>query len=185
MGTNVRSYTEKQLLDRVKSLPDFKHIPEDYWPLFVRSNEDEFDKFDDKVYLFKGSKFIFVTSCTTNKGAHGTAVIKSNQWLYDGFIYGLHKGKMKCLRQNKPFWFYRDNNNDQKTDETGHLYFENIQTQFHGSTYHEGVDVKREEIGLWSEGCIVANINKDYEKITALVKDQSVVSGCLIKEFNT
>jgi len=110
-------------------------------------------------------------------------VIKSDQWLYDGFVYGLHKGKMECLRQNLPFHFYRDTNGDQKTDEIGTVFYDNIQTQFHGSTYHKGVEVVREEIGDWSEGCIVANANKDYEKILALTKPQLIVTGCLLKEF--
>ena len=68
MKTNVRAYTDKELLARVSELPDFNGIPEGYWPLFVRSQEDEFDRFDDKVYLFKDKNFVMVTSCTTNKG---------------------------------------------------------------------------------------------------------------------
>lgn len=183
MKTNVKSYTDKQLLERVRALADFNHIPYGYWLIFVRSQEDEFDKFDDKVYLFNGNDFIMVTSCTTDKGVYGTAVIKSDQWMYDGFIYGFHKGRMKCLRQNKPFFFYRDTNQDGKTDEYGKLYYENIQTQFHGATYHEGVAIVRDKIGLWSEGCIVANINKDYERIIKLCKSQKIVTGCIIKEF--
>lgn len=181
--TNVKSYTDKQLLDRVKSLPDYTHIPNDYWCIWVRSEEDGFNIFDDKRYLFKGDKFVSVTSCTTNKGANGSAIIKSDQWMYDGFIYGLHKGKMKCFRQNKPFYFYRDFNKDKKTDEVGKLYFENIQTQWHTSTYHEGVDVKRDKIGAWSEGCLVDNINLDYERDLKLCKAQKILTGCLIKEF--
>lgn len=183
MKTNVRSYTDEQLLDRVRELDGYAYIPEDLWLIFVRSNEDAFDRFDDKVYLFQGETFITVTSCTTNKGAHGSAVIRSDQWLYDGFIYGLHKGKMECLRQNLPFEFYRDHNKDERTDEEGELFFENIQTQFHGSTYREGVDVKRDKIGRWSEGCIVCNDNLAYEEIIDLTKEQSIVTGCLIKEF--
>jgi hypothetical protein len=183
MKTNVRSYRDKQLLDRAMSIEGYKHIPLDYWPCFVRSNEDEFDAFDDKVYLFKSNKLVMITSCTTNKGANGTAVIKSDQWMYDGFINGLHKGRMECLRQNMPFYFYRDTNNDEKTDETGELFYDNRQTQFHGSTYHNGVEVVRLEIGLWSEGCIVANVNKDYEKIIDLTRTQKIVTGCLLKEF--
>lgn len=181
--TNVRPYTDKELMDRVKSLPDYKYIPKDYWNLWVRSAEDAFDQFDDKRYLFKGEQFIMVTSCTTNKGGHGTAVVKADQWMYDGFIFGLHKGKMDCLRQNKPFYFYRDYNMDKKTDETGELFLQNIQTQWHTVTYNKGADVTRYNIGLWSEGCLVDNINKDYEKSLALVSHTKPVTGCLLKEF--
>lgn len=180
---NVKSYTDKQLLSRVKKIEGYEGIPRGYWVLFVRSNEDAFDLFDDKVYLFEGEKFVMVTSCTTNKGKNGTAVVKSDQWMYNGFINGLHKGRMECLRQNKPFYFYRDFNKDKKADETGPLYFKNIQTQFHGSTYRKGLAKVLKFIGLWSEGCFVCNINKDYEKIIDITRCQKVVSGCLLKEF--
>ena len=182
--SNVRSYTDKAILKRVKELPDYKIIPEGYWLAFVRSNEDEFDAFDDKAYLFKNESFVMVTTCTTNKGGFGSAVIKSDQWLYDGFINGLHKGKMECLRQNKPFYFYRDKNGDKNTDEVGTLYLENIQVQFHGSTYHTGAPVERDSIGRWSEGCIVANINRDYERVIELTRAQSLVSGVLLMEWD-
>jgi len=50
---NVREYTDLQLLARVANLPNFKGFPKsgvlDVW---VRSDEDEFDRFDDKVYSF-------------------------------------------------------------------------------------------------------------------------------------
>jgi hypothetical protein len=69
--TNVKNYTDKQLLDRVQGLTSYFWTPDDMWLLFVRSNEDANDQFDDKVYIFKGSSFQFVTSCTTNKGNKG------------------------------------------------------------------------------------------------------------------
>lgn len=181
--TNVKSYTDNQLLSRVAIIPNFKGIPNGYWLIFIRSNEDAFDLFDDKVYLFKGETFIMTTSCTTNKAAKGTAVIKSDQWLNDGFYYGLHKGKMECLRQNTEFEYYRDKNKDKKTDETGAISVGNFQTQFHGSTYLKGSKTVATKIGGWSEGCIVCNVNADYEKIISLVKAQSIVSGCILKEF--
>lgn len=181
--SNVKNYTDSQLLERVKTLSDFRFIPKDYWNLWIRSSEDEFDAFDDKRYLFKGIEFIMVTSCTTNKGGHGTAVVKTDQWLYDGFIFGLHRGRMECLRQNKPFYFYRDYNMDKKTDETGELFFQNIQTQYHTITYNKGSKVSRYNIGLWSAGCLVDNINADYEKTMRLVSHTKPVSGCILKEW--
>lgn len=181
--TNVKPYTDAQLLERVKKIHGFKYIPVNYWLIFVRSNEDAFNLFDDKVYLFKDDKCIMVTSCTTNKGASGSAVIKSDQWLYEGFINGLHKNKMECLRQNKSFEYYRDYNGDKKTDETGSIVKGNFQTQFHGSTYNKGSKKILLTIGEWSRGCIVCNVNEDYEKIISLTREQKIVTGCLIKEF--
>ena len=78
--SNVKSYTDQQLLDRVEALKTYHGIPLAMWLLFVRSNEDANDLFDDKVYIFKGSDFQFVTSCTTNKGNKGTAVMEADQW---------------------------------------------------------------------------------------------------------
>ena len=122
--TNVRSYTDKELLDRVKSLPDFTHIPAGYWLVGVRSNEDEFNKFDDKFYLFKGEQFIEVFKGTTNAGGKGlkefhtynpdgVAVLKSDTIVYDSHILGISKGRL-VYRQNKPFPYYRDNNYNEK-----------------------------------------------------------------------
>lgn len=62
----VRTYKDKELLEKVKSLSSFKDIPSGYWLLGVRSNEDTPNRFDDKIYLFKGEEFILVTSATTN-----------------------------------------------------------------------------------------------------------------------
>ena len=64
--SNVRSYTDNQLLNKVKSLQGFKQIPHDFWILGVRSNEDESNVFDDKFYIFKGNVFIMVATGTTN-----------------------------------------------------------------------------------------------------------------------
>ena len=64
----VRTYNDKQLLDKVKTLPNFKSIPSEHWILGVRSNEDNPNSFDDKFYLFKGEEFVWMTSGTTNPG---------------------------------------------------------------------------------------------------------------------
>ena len=58
--TKVRSYTDKQLLDKVKSLDTFKGLPAGYWILGIRSNEDVFDTFDDKFYLYYNNVFVFI-----------------------------------------------------------------------------------------------------------------------------
>jgi hypothetical protein len=51
--SNVKSYTDKQLLDKVMSLDTFKTLPPHLWLLFIRSNEDANNVFDDKCYVFK------------------------------------------------------------------------------------------------------------------------------------
>jgi hypothetical protein len=179
----VKSYTDKQLLDRVKILPNFQYMPHDIWILGVRSNEDLTDTYDDKFYIFKGTQFLFVTSGTTNKGLKGSAVMLADIWHYEVYKYGLHRQKMKALRQVKPIPYTRDTNKDGKTDVVGAIYTDIIYMNFHGSTYNEGSANVSPKIGGWSEGCQVCNKNTDYEKIIRLCKNQSSVTYCLINEF--
>lgn len=179
----VRNYTDKQLLDRVKQLPNYTYIPPYIWILGVRSNEDLTDTYDDKFYIFKGEQFLFVTTGTTNKGLKGTAVMLADMWHYDVYKYGLHRQKMKALRQVKPIPYTRDFDNDGKTDIVGRIFTDIIYMNFHGSTYNEGSANVSPKIGGWSEGCQVVQKNTDYEKIIKLCKNQSSVTYCLINEF--
>lgn len=194
----VKNYTDKQLLDKVKSLPSFKGIPKDYWILAVRSDEDTFNVFDDKYYLFQGEKFILVGTCTTNPGGpsllggfkkykqSGSAVIKSDEWYYDVYKYGLHNGRMPALRQVKPMKYFRDGNMDKKVDEVGQVIEGNFSTNFHFNSYNVFDGIKnaiQKFIGEWSHGCIVANEEDKYEQTINLTKNQPSVSLCLIKEF--
>ena len=194
MKTNVKNYSDKQLLDRVKSLPDFKYIPSDYWILGVQSQEDEFNKFDDKFYLFRGEEFITVTSGTTNPGKSGllnwmkyhrtgVAVWKTDQWAYRVWKGGLHKGKMKALRQIRPVYFYRDNNANNKSEQIGKLYYDVRGFNFHSVSYNKFKNYFLTKIGGWSVGCQVVNYTDDYYNILGFTHDQDNVSYCLLKEF--
>lgn len=191
--TKVRSYTDKELLDKVKSLPTFKGFPKDYWILGVQSLEDTFNTFDDKFYVFKGEKFIMVTSGTTNSGSSGllnymkyklsgTAIWKTNIIYYGLLRGGLHKGKMKALRMVKAIYHYRDTNLDKKSDEVGPVYFKNIYANFHFNSYKRG-GIKKWLIGGWSLACQVCNDEEDYYKIIDLCYGQDETTYCLIKEF--
>lgn len=194
----VKNYTDKQLLDRVKVTNGFKAVPKDYWLLAVRSEEDAFNTFDDKVYLFKGEKCELVTSCTTNPGGPallggykkynkvGAAVIKSDEWYYGVYRYGLHNNRMPALRQQKPMLYYRDGNGDKKVDEVGQITEAVYYTNFHFNSYKVFDRIKNtlsKLIGEWSYGCIVCNEEDKYEEIINKTKKQSSVSMCLIKEF--
>lgn len=189
----MKSYTDKQLLDKVKSLSSFKQIPNDYWLLGVQSQEDKFNEFDDKFYLFKGDKFIMVTTGTTNAGltglknyntynSEGCAVIKTNEWYYSLWSPGLHRGKMRALRQATPIKFYRDWNKNDKVEEIGKLREGIIGINFHTATYQPGNIITR-LIGGWSTGCQVCNNTSDYYKILDFIGNQKYVSYCLLKEF--
>lgn len=192
--SNVRSYTDRDLLDKVSSLSSFDGFPKDYWLLGVQSNEDEFNKFDDKFYLFRGENFILTASGTTNAGKSalegyekfnklGAAVIKTNEWYYDLWSYGLHHGKMEALRQVSNIKYYRDNDKDQKAEEIGNVYEGVIYCNFHTNSYDKLTKLVRWVIGGWSACCQVCNDPIKYYRIITLTKRQKRVSYCLIREF--
>jgi hypothetical protein len=200
----VRNYTDKQLLNKAKSLPSFKGFPSGFFIIGVQSQEDTFNVFDDKFYLFEniGNKFTtdinqikfhLVTSGTTNAGRNGllnydtynpdgVAVIKTNEWYLDVWKYGLHRGKMEALRQVKPFLISRDGDKDRKVEE-GISRPMICGINFHANTYNMDAKEIKSIIGGWSLGCQVVNNIPKYVKIIELLKPQKVVSYCLIKEF--
>lgn len=192
----VREYTDCQLMRRVKELKSYTHIPQGYWILGVQSQADLFDKFDDKFYLYKGEVFITMVTGTTNAGASslknyqewnlsGAAVIKTDEWYYDLWSYGLHNGRMPALRQSNDILYYRDRNRNQKAEEgLSTLKKGMIGINFHTVTYNGNIPLIRRVIGGWSAGCQVVNNVEKYYEILELIKDQERVTYCLLKEFN-
>lgn len=190
----VRNYTDRELLEKAASLSGFSGFPTDFWILGVRSKNDIPDSYDDKFYLYKGTDFYMVTTGSTNSGIYGllnfkkwnkngTAVVKSNEWYYDVWKPGKHKGKMDALVQRGKIKVYRDNNLDDKNDETGEIHEGYYGINFHTITYRSGEHV-RKTIGAWSIGCQTPNKTKDYYRILDLIgKNQRRVTYCLLKEF--
>ena len=191
----VRKYTDIEILKAVKALPSFKEIPTSFWIVGVRSKADISDKYDDKFYLFKNEQFIICTTGTTNPGkagllkpvnGGGCAVVKSNEWYYDLWELGKHKGKMSALIQANNVLYYRDNDKDLSAEESGVVYSGIIGINFHTCTYITGnktlESIKGENIGLWSEGCQVCNVPTDYYHILDKVALQKHISYCLITE---
>jgi hypothetical protein len=194
--SKVKAYTDGQILARVKALGSYKSIPSGYWICGIRSNEDDPDFFDDKFYLFQGEKFILVTSGTTHPGlsilkggyksynAVGAAVLKADEWYYDVWKYGLHRGKMKALLQlGAKVKYYRDGDQDLKAEEVGMLLEGYIGINFHTNTYALDSKTIKEKIGAWSAGCQVCNIVPDYLEIIDKCKTQKGVSYCLLNEW--
>jgi hypothetical protein len=190
----VRTYTDKELLEKVKSLSNFKEIPKGYWLLGVRSNEDTPNSFDDKIYLFKGEEFVIVSSATTNPGTPtlkqfekvnkaGAGVLKSNEWYYNVWKFGKHQGKVEALLQlGNKVRVYRDTDKDSKSEEQGTLQEGYFGINFHPNTY----DLSKPSgtnIGWWSAGCQVVNDVDKYKKMIKLLKTEKLVSYCLINEF--
>ena len=191
----VRTYKDKQLLDKVKSLSNYKEIPKGYWLLGVRSNEDTPNIFDDKIYLFKGEEFVLVTSATTNPGTPtlkqfekvnkaGAAVLKSDVWYYNLWKYGRHNGKIEALLQiGNSVQVYRDKDKDSKAEEQGELQKGYFGINFHPNTYDIAADNTGATIGWWSAGCQVVNDMDKYREMIKLLKTEKAVSYCLLKEF--
>jgi len=190
----VRPYTDKQLLEKVKSLSSFTKIPSGYWLLGVRSQDDLPNRFDDKIYLFKGEEFVLVTSATTNAGTptlrqfekvnkDGAAVLKADEWYYNVWKYGKHNGKVEALLQlGNKVTVYRDTDKDDKSEEQGKLQSGYFGINFHPNTY----DLSKPSgtnIGWWSAGCQVVNNIPNYKLMIGLLKKEKLVTYCLINEF--
>ena len=194
--TNVKNYTTDQLLDRVESLKSFKTIPLGYWIVGVRSEEDAPNKYDDKFYLFNGEQFVKVVTGTTNTGTPileggflkynrvGAAVVKSDEWYYNVWAYGLHQGKMPALRQVGNFIVYRDGDKDGKSEEIGvPIVGSGYGINFHSISNDLSVKKIGENIGGWSAGCQVINNVEQYSMIINMIKNQNRITYCLLKEF--
>ena len=179
------------ILERVKKLKSFKSIPQGYWLCGVRSKRDLPDQFDDDMYLFKGETLIMKTTCTTNPGLPalktfeqagltGAAVVKADEWYYDLWAPGLHKGKMRALRQINPILYYRDNNRNDKSEALGSVQRGIIGINFHTSSYNMNPIIYN-KVGGWSYGCQVCNNIKEYYKIIDTIGNQRTVSYCLLQ----
>ena len=195
--TNVRTYGDKELLAKVKSLPSFKNIPDGYWILGVRSNEDAPNKFDDKFYIFNGELFVTVLTGTTNPGTPileggfmkynkaGAAIVKSDEWYYDVWTYGLHMKKMPALRQVGNFLVHRDGDRDQKSEELGvPIKGSGYGINFHAATWDDNFQGEQENIGNWSAGCQVCNNKQKHLAAVKMMKGQKKVTYVLLNEFD-
>lgn len=197
---NVKTYTDAQILEKVESVGGVIPNVGKYMIVGVQSQEDEFNVFDDKFYVFDGPSFKQVSTGTTNSGKTallffdkyklpGAAVWKTNVFYSDLYKRGYHKasradGGMRALRQQKPIYFYRDNDRDQHVEESGPLYHEIIWANMHGVDYNPFSNITKEFIGGWSFGCQVWNRMSDYRHmIRATWNRNKPVDYCLLKEW--
>lgn len=199
--TKVKSYTDQELLSAASSLEDFNGFPKGRWILYVRSNEDTPNVYDDKGYVFDHKTFVQVLTCTTNPGtpalngefkrynSTGAALIKANQWCYDKFQFGYHNGRMPALRQIGSIWYHRDGDMDSKSEELGEPIWGNFATNIHTNTYKYFNSVVKWFIGRFSFGCIVHNQRDkhaklmDWFRVNKKLKQQEKVSICILDEF--
>lgn len=184
----MRTFTATELLERVSKLKSFKGFPTDYWDIWVRSSEDKYNAFDDKVYTFKGEKFQMVCTGTTNAGSEGLkefdeynklgcAVLKSDVIVYNSHSLGLHKGKYTCYRQSKGFPYFRDNDKDNKAEEIGIEFNDIIYANCHKAGESSTV------IGGWSVACLVRNVKSQFDNWMRMLNKQKNLTVCILKEF--
>ncbi|WP_093024701.1 hypothetical protein [Pustulibacterium marinum] len=195
MKTNVRSFTDKELLDRVEAIGGKIPNRGKYLCIGVQSKEDQYNVFDDKFYLYDGCDFVMVSSGTTNAGStalktfdkynlEGAAVWRTDQFVEDCFAPGLHKSKMKALRQHSPIEYYRDSNKDNRADQTGKLHKGIIWANMHGVSYDAESNIIKTNIGGWSFACQVWNNMPDYHNMIDLTwKRDLPIDYALLKEF--
>lgn len=200
-NTKVRNYTDKELLDRVKTLRNYRGIPKGRWILGVRSSEDTPNVFDDKFYEFEGEKFIRVITGTTNPGTealkggflrfnkHGAGVLKSDMWYHDIWSYVYRASRGHELRQVNKCTVYRDGDRDGKSEEIGTPITGLFGINYHTNTFKWYNNIVKWFIGGWSYGCQVANQREKYiaqmkwYKLAKSNGTQRYVTYCLLKEF--
>lgn len=194
--TNVRSYTDDQLLGRIEKLPSFKGWKKGVIDIWVRSNEDEYNKFDDKVYTFEclkdneRPKFIMVCSGTTNAGSQGLkhfeaynklgcAVLCDDLIVYNSHVYGLH-GKTKYPAYIQSFTvgfpYTRDNDKDEKAENYGKIYTDRIGANCHKAG-EASVDINGNSVA-----CLVRNIRKQFDAWMKFMNKRPLTVA-IIKEF--
>lgn len=192
----VKKYTDKELLDRVKQLDSYLHIPMGRWILGVRSTEDMPNKFDDKFYIFEHEKFIMRLEGTTNPGVSilknhasfnklGAAILKSEEWYYNVWKFGKHRNKIDgLLQRGAKVKVYRDGDKDNKSEEQGILQEGYFGINFHLNSHDINTKVRKSDINAWSAGCQVPNEPEKYKILMQWFKEnQHLVTYCLIKEF--
>lgn len=190
---NVKGYTDQQLIERVEGLNTFEGWKPGKYAVMVRSNEDEYNKFDDKCYLFEVKepgekpKFISVYPITTNAGAQGLkefdkynslgcAVLKSDVIIYNSHTYGKHKGEYPAYRQVKGFPYFRDGDKDNKAEEIGKEY-----TNIIGANIHKA-GINSVFIGGWSVACLVFPKENDFNSFMTWA-NKKPVTVAILKEF--
>lgn len=193
MYTQVRNYTTEELISRVVNLNSFNGFPDEDFLIGVRSNENTPNIYDDKFYHFnKDLKCVNVLTGTTNSGAYGfknyfkwnskgAAEIKADECYYDVWQGGLHKGKMKALRQVGAFKVIRKKSYDDPSTEWEWESWKGL--NFHTNSYDRWTKLRKWIIGGWSTGCQVANEPQDYYKSLPALLDQSRVTYFLLNEF--
>jgi len=189
----VRKYKATELLERVEKLETFKGWKIGIFDIWVRSTEDLYNQFDDKVYTFqcfednKRPSFMMVCTGTTNAGAQGLknfdeynskgcAILKADTIVYNSHVFGKHRGKYDAYIQNKSFPYFRDNDKDNLSEEIGVEYNNIIGANCHKAGEHST------QIDGWSLACLVRNQRKQYDAWLVFMNKRPLTVA-ILKEF--
>lgn len=188
--SNIPNLTDTQILSAVRLAEGFKGFPNGILDVWIRSDEDSYNKFDDKVYTFDCTggeiKFVMVCTGTSNAGAEGLkhfdkynregcAILKSNIIVYDSHAYGLHKGKYPAYRQAKDFPYYRDGDKDNRAEEIGVIHHGIIGANCHKAGWFST------EIGGWSVACLVRNQQAQFDSWMRFM-NRRPLTVCILQE---
>lgn len=215
MSTSIKEYTDKEVLERAMTVEGFKGFPPGRFIIGIRSKKNGFNIMDDKFFEYENTKnstttdisamkFIRVLTGTTNPGdilkktwrkfnKYGAAILKSDQWHYNIWQYGLHNGKMPALRQvGAQVPVFRDGDDDGEAEELGKPILGWYGINYHTNTYDfskKSKSIISWIIGGWSAGCQVVNSRDKYfqqmewYEYSLRTGYQKFVSYCLLKEF--
>lgn len=192
----LRAYNDKDIIDRVASLPSFRGWADGWYEIWIRENRTpaNYDRFCDKAYTYEviGGVPIFrmVRMGTSTAGSfglqnfatynsRGCAVLKSDQMVYGSHAYGLHKGKKPAYRQVKGFPYFRDNDKDKRAEEIGVEYNEPI-----GANIHRAGPMSM-FIRNWSVACLVTQAESAFLKwLNMLVAaGKPLLNVAILKQF--
>jgi hypothetical protein len=191
----MRNFTDKEILDRVERLSSFQGWKKGLYDVWIRSQADEFDAFDDKAFTYycqadgQRPEFLLARNGTTNAGSYGLkhfsdynhlgcAVLKSDWMVYNSHNWGVHRGK-PAYRQAKAFPYFRDNNRNNRAEEIGPEYNDIIFANIHRAGVNSTV------IKNWSTACMVtANLDKFFKFMKVCEnKGKTPVTLVILKEF--
>jgi hypothetical protein len=205
--TKVRAYKDKELLNRLKTLENYKGLPDGYFIIGVRSEEDTYNTYDDKFYVYfkhpitEDVSFQEVLTGTTHPGGDvlsggflrfnkvGAAVLKSDYCHYDMWKPVYRSSRGWELRQATPTYVYRDGDKDKLSEEIGEPIYGNYGINWHTNTFKYYNAVIKWTIGAWSAGCQVTNMRESFVRWVKLFKKrydsnkQKRITYFLLKEF--
>lgn len=195
METNVKSYIDSEIIKRVESLSTFKGWKKGKYDIWIRSNEDAFDKFDDKVYNFEVKEegkepiFVAVHSGTTNPGSQGLknfekygnkrcAVLVADYMVYNSHEYRKHKGEYYAYCQCKAWPYNWDDNHNEISGDGIKV----VNDQIIGANDHAAGE-NSSLVGGWSIACLVRNVKTQFNDFMNWMNKDKYVTVVILKEW--